>query len=75
MWKHEQFIRERCKCSEFIRIKSGESIVKLGYEGDVELNEDTTGARKDYQIEMEMNRMVHLGVAVASTYAIIKIQN
>jgi hypothetical protein len=41
----------------------------------VELNEDTTGARKDYQIEMEMNRMVHLGVAVASTYAIIKIQN
>ena len=43
--------------------------------GDVELNEDTTGARKDYQIEMEMNRMVHLGVAVASTYAIIQIQN
>ena len=43
--------------------------------GDVELNEDTTGARKDYQIEMEMNRMVHLGVAVASTYSIIKIQN
>ena len=51
----------------------GESLVKLGYEGDVELYEDTEGDRQDYQIEMEMNRMLHLGVAIASTYAMIKI--
>lgn len=51
----------------------GESLVKLGYEGDVQLYEDTEGDRQDYQIEMEMNRMLHLGVAIASTYAMIKI--
>lgn len=55
-------------------IPAGEKIVKLGNEGDVEIYENTdTAMRADYQIEMEMNRRVHLGVAIAARYAIIKL--
>ena len=51
----------------------GKGLVKLGYEGALEV-EETTEGRKDYQLEMEMNRMIHLGVAIANTYGMIKIQ-
>ena len=50
-----------------------QGIVKLGLEGDLFVEEVNEG-RKDFQIEMEMSRMVHLGVAVANTYGMIKIQ-
>ena len=50
----------------------GEGLVKLGYEGELEI-EETTEGRRDYQLEMEMNRRLHLGVAVANVYGMIKI--
>ena len=51
----------------------GKGLVKLGYEGSLTV-EETTEGRKDFQLEMEMERMIHLGVAIANTYGMIKIQ-
>ena len=44
-------------------IPAGEKIVRLGFEGDVTILEDTTGtSRDDQQIEMLLMRKVHLGI-------------
>ena len=44
-------------------IPAGEKIIRLGFEGDVTILEDTTGtSRDDQQIEMLLMRKMHLGV-------------
>jgi hypothetical protein len=44
-------------------IPAGEKIVRLGFEGDVTILEDTTGtSRDDQQIEMLLMRKMHLGI-------------
>ena len=44
-------------------IPAGEKIVRLGFEGDVTILEDTTGtSRDDQQIEMLLMRKKHLGI-------------
>ena len=53
-------------------IPQGCKIVKFGVEGDIIIEEKLEG-RLDGQIEMEMEEMIHLGVAVASVYGMIKI--
>ena len=58
---------------DMLLVVPNSAIVKVGYEGGVEIYEDTTGARKDYQIEMEMIRMVHLSVAIATRFGMVKI--
>ena len=59
--------------SDMLLIVPNQAIVKAGYEGGVEIYEETDGARKDYQLEMEMIRMVHLSVAIATRFGMIKI--
>lgn len=52
----------------------GQGLVKLATEGDLEIYETSENDRLDYQLEMELDRRIHLGVAVANTYGMIKIQ-
>lgn len=56
-----------------IVLPAGERIVKLAYEGDVSIAETLQGDRFDYQLEMEMARMVHVAVAIAKDFGMIKI--
>lgn len=59
--------------NDMILVVPNSAIVKAGYEGSVEIYEETDGARKDYQLEMEMIRMVHLSVVIASRFGAIKL--
>ena len=56
-----------------IIVPGDEAIVKLCYEGDLEVEEETEGKRKDRQLEMDMERLVHLAVCVGKTFGMIKI--
>ena len=38
-----------------------------------EVEEETEGKRKDRQLEMDMERLVHLAVCVGKTFGMIKI--
>lgn len=56
-------------------IPNDEKIIKLGFEGDTMIIENTDGTvRDDQQIEMFMSRKMHLGVVVASKFGMYKIQ-
>ena len=54
-------------------VPANESIAVCNYEGDVIVKETLQGEREDGQIEMQMQRIIHLGVAVASKFGMIKI--
>lgn len=53
-------------------VPAGTKILKMGVEGDVVIDEKLEG-RADKQIEMEMEKMIHMGVAVASVFGMLKI--
>ena len=56
-------------------IPAGEKIVRLGFEGDVTILEDTTGtSRDDQQIEMMMMRKMHLGILSTAKFGFFEIQ-
>ncbi len=55
-------------------IPAGEKIVRLGFEGDVTILEDTTGtSRDDQQIEMLLMRKMHLGILSTSKFGFFEI--
>ena len=60
--------------NNYLLVVPNTAIVKAGYEGGVEIYEETDGARKDYQLEMEMIRMVHLSVAISSRFGMIEVK-
>ena len=56
-------------------IPAGEKIVRLGFEGEVTILEDTTGtSRDDQQIEMMMMRKMHLGILSTAKFGFFEIQ-
>ena len=56
-------------------IPAGEKIVRLGFEGDLTILEDTTGtSRDDQQIEMLMMRKMHLGILSTAKFGFFEIQ-
>ena len=56
-------------------IPAGEKIIRLGFEGDVTILEDTTGtSRDDQQIEMVMMRKMHLGVLSTAKFGFFEIK-
>lgn len=53
---------------------NGEPLAYCCYEGDLEVvDNDEIYNRKDRQIQMEMERQLHVGVAVASKFGMVKI--
>ena len=55
-------------------IPAGEKIVRLGFEGDAMVIENTDGTnRNDQQIEYKFQRMMHLGVLSTARFGIFKI--
>ena len=56
-------------------IPAGEKIVRLGFEGDVTILEDTTGtSRDDQQIEMLLMRKMHLGILSTAKFGFFEMQ-
>ena len=55
-------------------IPAGEKIVRLGFEGDAMVIENTDGTnRNDQQIEYKFQRMMHLGVLSTARFGVFKI--
>lgn len=55
---------------------SNGKLAVVTYEGGITiLDSPDTLARKDYQLEMEMERFIHIGVPVAIYFGMLKIQN
>ena len=56
-------------------IPAGEKIIRLGFEGEVTILEDTTGtSRDDQQIEMLLMRKLHLGVLSTAKFGFFEIK-
>ena len=56
-------------------IPAGEKIIRLGFEGDVTILEDTTGtSRDDQQIEMLLMRKMHLGVLSTAKFGFFEMK-
>lgn len=54
-------------------IPDGEQILYGGFEGEAYIYDDTTGRRKDRQVEFYYGRRLNLGVAVASKFGVYEI--
>ena len=56
-------------------VPANEAIAVCNYEGDVIVKETLQGEREDDQIEMQMMRIIHLGVAVANKFGMIQLND
>ncbi len=54
-------------------VPSGGKVVCVALEGDAWIIDDTSGSRKDRQIEYSLTRRIHVGLAVSQNYGAYKI--
>lgn len=55
-------------------IPQGEKVIRMGFEGQATIIEDTTGLRQDQQIEYSFARKCHMGILTTSKFGAYEIQ-